>query len=229
MSSDAPAVAWRRSKLMIVGEGEVGKSATLDSLLGRAFETGKASTVGAATEEEFCVDCSDVQEWTLVDTSESKEAARALAALAKGGNNNRTGREASRAMRIQIEALDSERVPVQVPSKENKVMQTKVSKKVSKKDASSKATAKANEGETKESKTTNHSATTVGSTRGAEKWQEFEYSALFDDHAQFLQDVEFAAAAENQNEDAITFSAWDFGGQKVFYALHHAFLSSDKF
>ena len=25
--------------------------------------------------------------------------------------------------------------------------------------------------------------------------------------------------------DAITFSAWDFGGQRVFYALHHAFLS----
>ena len=25
--------------------------------------------------------------------------------------------------------------------------------------------------------------------------------------------------------DAVTFSVWDFGGQRVFYALHHAFLT----
>jgi GTPase SAR1 family protein len=28
-----------------------------------------------------------------------------------------------------------------------------------------------------------------------------------------------------QNGDAVTFSMWDFGGQRVFYALHHVFLT----
>jgi hypothetical protein len=28
-----------------------------------------------------------------------------------------------------------------------------------------------------------------------------------------------------KNGDAVTFSMWDFGGQRVFYALHHVFLT----
>ena len=60
---------------MVVGRGEAGKSATLDSLLGRPFKEGRESTVGAETSESFSVDKQDVQAWTVVD--EAGELARA--------------------------------------------------------------------------------------------------------------------------------------------------------
>ena len=42
---------WQRSKLMVVGEGRTGKTATVRSLLGIAFNPSMASTVGIALTE----------------------------------------------------------------------------------------------------------------------------------------------------------------------------------
>ena len=42
-------------KLMVVGRGEAGKSATIDSLLGKPFQPARDSTVGTSTEECFSV------------------------------------------------------------------------------------------------------------------------------------------------------------------------------
>lgn len=44
-------VAWKRSKLMVIGEGAVGKTATIRSLLNRPFDERWDSTVGVSLTE----------------------------------------------------------------------------------------------------------------------------------------------------------------------------------
>ena len=44
-------VAWKRSKLMVIGEGAVGKTATIRSLLNRPFNPEWESTVGVSLTE----------------------------------------------------------------------------------------------------------------------------------------------------------------------------------
>jgi GTPase SAR1 family protein len=222
MSSESPAVPWCRSKLMIVGEGAQGKSATLDSLLGRPFETGKASTVGAATEEEFCENCTDVQEWKLVNLSNSKEAAKSLGGLAATGQSNKqSGRDASQAIRQQQEALNAQRSssdPKKLSSSATTTTATISAPTASNKQAND------NTGETKDDDNINSNRRFVSGR--ADQWEDYDSSPMTaDESAQFLEDVKLAAANHQSDESTVTFSAWDFGGQKVFYALHHAFLT----
>lgn len=65
---------WRRSKLMVIGQGRAGKSATVRSLLGQTFEPNLPSTVGAHVSQSV-VHSSSTSDgiWKPVDAGESQD------------------------------------------------------------------------------------------------------------------------------------------------------------
>ena len=62
VQAGSPVQAWMRSKLMLVGQGRVGKSCTLRSLLCQEFDAYMKSTRGADT-KTCTVERVDVQKW----------------------------------------------------------------------------------------------------------------------------------------------------------------------
>ena len=67
---------WGRAKLMLVGEGRVGKTALLDSLRNRAFKH-TDSTAGIATCD---VETTDVHNWQTVEETEFEKAVAQMVA-----------------------------------------------------------------------------------------------------------------------------------------------------
>ncbi len=65
----AGVVPWSRSRVMVVGEGRVGKSSFINRILGRDFDPNEKSTTGAKTED---VDAKNVRELEGVDIEQAE-------------------------------------------------------------------------------------------------------------------------------------------------------------
>ena len=66
LAAEGGAQMFARAKLMLVGEGRAGKTTTLNSLMGRAFDPHEHSTYGASAEDmAVTVDSKDICEWEV--------------------------------------------------------------------------------------------------------------------------------------------------------------------
>mmetsp|Transcript_17500 Transcript_17500/g.22287 ORF Transcript_17500/g.22287 Transcript_17500/m.22287 type:complete len:825 (-) Transcript_17500:108-2582(-) len=163
---------WKRAKLMVIGQGRAGKSATVRSLLGEKFDPNGESTVGISLSR------TNVRgdEW-IKDVARTADFSTTVATrLAIQYRNKNDFLPASdiqipRSEEVKGEGGENGDGPVNVPEKDTVADKEEVAHK-------------------------------------------FESSLRI-----------FGNEVLTKNDDYIDFTIWDYGGQKVFYALHHLFLT----
>mmetsp|Transcript_3937 Transcript_3937/g.4537 ORF Transcript_3937/g.4537 Transcript_3937/m.4537 type:complete len:971 (-) Transcript_3937:1477-4389(-) len=202
---------WNRSRLMIVGQGRAGKSATVRSLLGLTFNPVWDSTVGAAVAE------SEIQStnssWrhlrTHLDDHSSPFAARIMRKT-----YSRTKTESHRTM-ASIVSDTSKAVPSLLPRMNanwdlrGSLKNTRESVSLSSSNYS--AISASQNGIMARNTLAIHSSTSISFSKGTIA-REFDDDLLY-------------AATRDVNSNPFSLSLWDFGGQSVFYSIHHMFLT----
>ena len=219
---------WLRSKLMMVGEGRAGKSSTVRSFLNQSFDPNLASTKGADTSSTVTVDRQEGvvngNEWTKRTTEEefSLMAARVVA----------------RKMRNKQEEADFSVFSSNVSSVGNGDEQH------SSKDDSSGSTVRRGSFALKmvssfrRLSVSRKELSSLSNQDATKKQQAVEPplrmtkarpALISDEDVAKRFDADLIAEALNVEDDPtkqkLTLSIWDYGGQEVFYALHHVFLS----
>ena len=249
-------VPWRRSKLMIVGRGEAGKSATLASLLGKAFQEDRESTVGAATSEyaseyasedtsesSFSVNKRDVQAWTVVDeTKESKSFARSLLYLRQQQHHQHhqqspeesdgdraararkhhadlkqrlgsPGRRKRKGRRNAAQKRPPASAPISPPESRNKSSRRDPGIKTSE------SSSAVPQEERKQLGTIANSGDQGGQAiqaiQAAHAVPDAEVARLVSEAVQLDSSDSSESRGGSADSDAIIFSAWDFGGQRI--------------
>ena len=205
--SSAP---WQRSKLMMVGQGRAGKSSTVRSFMGLPFNEKWESTIGADTKEVVTVDRQDVNTrmgkskdpWKQKDTAEEFPSMVARATIHKSSENH--------------EDLESTSSDDEIEDKDSRSESTTEVR------ASQKVTSVSESVASPESfaSTTQLSSKPVSETESVKR---YKYELSSDDVK-----VKVLNALKDEQEggkDRVTLSIWDYGGQDVFYALHHIFLT----
>lgn len=165
---------WMRSKIMVVGQGRAGKTATVRSLLGKPFDPKLDSTVGASISQSNTK--SGGKNWQ--DTKDEKidfttDTAARLAALKLARKRNE---DANQLENFSIEDT--------IKYYENK-----------QKEEEHRATVQSRDG------------------------------AVFDDEEITKRFNVQLVTNKKSGLDDINFTIWDYGGQTVFYTLHHLFLT----
>ena len=213
--SSAP---WQRSKLMMVGRGRAGKSSTVRSFMGLPFDENLESTIGADTKKVVTVYRQDVNTkigkgkdpWKQKHPAEEFPSMVARATINKRSENQEDFEFSSSD--DETEDKDSHSEPTFISTTEAR--------------ASQKVTPDSQSVESPESyesvpTTTQLSSKSVPET---ESVKQYEYELSSDDMK-----VKVSNAVKNEQEggkDRVTLSIWDYGGQKVFHALHHIFLTN---
>eukprot|EP00511_Aplanochytrium_stocchinoi_P011647 CAMPEP_0204868064 /NCGR_PEP_ID=MMETSP1348-20121228/25493_1 /ASSEMBLY_ACC=CAM_ASM_000700 /TAXON_ID=215587 /ORGANISM="Aplanochytrium stocchinoi, Strain GSBS06" /LENGTH=718 /DNA_ID=CAMNT_0052020853 /DNA_START=526 /DNA_END=2682 /DNA_ORIENTATION=+ len=185
LDSDSKA-SWNRSRLMFIGQGRAGKSATVRSLLGQPFSEESDSTIGADVSETIATNSI----WKK--TREPEDFASPFAA------------------RIMLEKMAKEKALVKrnnthpfrstVVSKIKRTLSRKASRKSFRNEHRDLERTVVNEGENNEKN---------NNVVNPEIVKEFH-------------DAYFVAAKHDKR--SIALSLWDFGGQSVFYSMHHIFM-----
>ena len=192
--------AWRRSRLMVVGEGRVGKTATIRSLLNLGFDPQWNSTIGISLKE--------ARAWNGRKWQASTTASLPTVDYLSGF-----------AARITVGTMDahkSARLSVSSRTQDlaEKPLIGGVNGKFKRQRRPRRSTAQARVLQripSNMSVSTSVTTSTVGGGKKGNVACEF--------------DKKFLARARN-DKDAITLSIWDYGGQSVFYTMHHLFLTS---
>ena len=194
--NQANQVEWMQSKLMVVGEGRSGKTSTVRTLLGERLVKSLASTVGADLRH---AQVRQDTHWNALSAEQRKN--HALRAAAQQANILGLKEEESVESEV-VEAGGSE-AEASTVKKAAKTGEKRVPKNGRQK---GKVERKSLEGEDKEEKEEEEE----GIVEVAEIAGEFNLDML---------------GTAEQGLDAIKFIIWDFGGQRVFYSLHHLFLT----
>eukprot|EP00511_Aplanochytrium_stocchinoi_P001156 CAMPEP_0204826224 /NCGR_PEP_ID=MMETSP1346-20131115/3952_1 /ASSEMBLY_ACC=CAM_ASM_000771 /TAXON_ID=215587 /ORGANISM="Aplanochytrium stocchinoi, Strain GSBS06" /LENGTH=1008 /DNA_ID=CAMNT_0051954139 /DNA_START=998 /DNA_END=4024 /DNA_ORIENTATION=+ len=196
-----------RLRLMFVGQGKAGKSETVRSLLGKPFHRDWDSTVGADVSEGMTAN----RQWVRPDPKgdfTSKFAARLM--LMKGnevsrkkGNGRKQERSISMSKKIFIDrVLSTVGEPVLTHPNRNENPESDLLL----------------------------TAESVRNRYGSISISEDDVTgAIFDNEGSFESHIireydENLIIDAKRDTDALTFSLWDFGGQEVFYSMHHIFL-----
>lgn len=177
--------AWHRSRLMVVGEGRAGKTATIRSLLNLGFDPDCASTVGISLKEARAW---HGRRWKGISAS-SLPTIDYLSGF---------------AARITVGTMDAHRNSRRSVATPAKLRKRRKSKRESMDAARSVVSQESPRGGGLMRTGSNLSSSTSATTC------EFDKKTL--------------ARARNE-KDAITLSIWDYGGQSVFYTMHHLFLT----
>mmetsp|Transcript_11683 Transcript_11683/g.13550 ORF Transcript_11683/g.13550 Transcript_11683/m.13550 type:complete len:985 (+) Transcript_11683:161-3115(+) len=209
-------VAWMRCKLMVVGQGRAGKSATVRSLIGEKFDPNLDSTVGASLTQTRTT--ANDATWNKLSQEHKVDyytsaVGKVIGAATVGAVTpiKKTEIGESSYLKPNTEGSGSSRkkktAPKPSPKKVNKE-KTVEKKPVAKQEQTERkvATPKAEENSKKPD-------------RNGPSWnREFEQ-----DVAKKLNHKLIARA--HAEGDTIEMTIWDYGGQRVFYALHHLFLT----
>jgi len=187
-------VPWRRSKLMIVGQGKAGKTATVRSLLGLSFEPEWVSTVGAElTRTNTRTRSTNGKSESLWQVSKSNAATFTLeAAVRFGGRRPKESLPKEEKIAIKKEARER-KVALKDLFRENVTEDQVSSLPINKKEIKSQIER-------------------VGERDGTADigMKKFAHHVIMN---------------SDTDENAISFNIWDYGGQEVFYTLHHLFLT----
>lgn len=231
---------WGRAKLMVIGQGGAGKTSTVRCLLGQEFVAQHDSTIGASLNK------TDTKNWQQKDTNESdfnEAAARAIkeqveafdAAQAK----ERKAREKRGRWRTRVSRKE-DKVAVEEPKKRSTRLGNMLG--LSKKE---KPGARAKPGGGRSGGAQNrpgqrHRVVAEQEEEVYEVDREPQRAAVFKplQNEALLKEVDVARrfrrkllmramedAEDEDDETKLTFTIWDYGGQSVFYTLHHLFLT----
>lgn len=182
--------AWNRSKLMVIGEGKAGKTATVRSLLNKTFDEEWKSTVGVELSRSTT---GKINAWTP-DAQKERFTVSLLSTLALSHFRNASPPKAltkDKHGTVQSRASAS-------PSPTTSAGPTK----------GSAMKRKEQQGESEMGK----------KKRGTEGEGSVEEEVTLAYEEKLFVDAQ-------SNVDAIKMTIWDYGGQAVFYTLHHLFLS----
>ena len=220
-------VRWGRSKLMVIGQGGAGKTSTVRSLLGKAFVKEHDSTIGASLTK------TDTSAWKETDVKES--------------DFNET---ASRAVRKMHAAVEEKRVKEREAFLANQKVKFNLDDVLLTEELTQPKSLKG--GFDDAGSTSGGGGKSKAATKGALKSkkgdaeEEFEidrepiagenFEALVEgkllhetDVARRFKDRLISKAIQDgddqDDENKLTFTIWDYGGQTVFYTLHHLFLT----
>jgi len=216
------AAPWSRSKLMMVGEGRAGKSSTVRSFLNKDFDPNLASTVGADTTSTVSVDRQDVVNWIEKknDGEFSEMAARAAARMIRKKDDETTfSMFVQEEKKIETALFGSEAASAPPQRRSSFALKMVTSFR---------------RGSVSDKPKVNAMATTQGSFRArpetALQTAKRPPQPLLEEKDVAKQfDFELISDALSQEDDPkkkkLALSIWDYGGQEVFYALHHVFLT----
>ena len=190
---------WGRAKLMVVGQGRAGKTSTVRRLLGQGFDEEEASTVGANTEQQFSVDLSrTVNGFVEVDPAKEDFVRRQVAKLAR--MRYQSGGNVKQAKEEAGAVTD-----LKLPAWHKEVMEEEAEE---------------------ESGDVEKGRTSVLPPRLEDAKQDVEEESLEElDVARRYSEGIYGTIMEGGEETRVQLTIWDYGGQRVFYALHHLFLT----
>ena len=188
---------WMRSKLMLCGQGQVGKTSTLNALLGKQFNPEQESTVLADTELTCEIDRQDVQKWEVLEDGRS-EYSQAVAQIVAEKLQAHAGTEPEpepepecvREMPTPTSIGIGISQPAPVPAAPASILSEKERRR---------------------------------QERQRKRWQRAEAEAeailkKFDEEM-------IALYCQDGVDRKLVFSVWDFSGQRIFYTLHHLYLT----
>ena len=205
-------VEWMQSKLMVVGEGRAGKTSTVRTLLGEEMVQGLASTVGADLRHAKVGENSS---WGAMSAEEQKNQALKAAAEAVVQSGHGKEEEGS-VVEGSVTAVTGKK-EVKGEGESEKELKGKTEGKAERK-------AEGKRKDLRGKKNKKHEGGKVNAVKKTARKRSL---------ADGEEAVEVAEIAGNFNldllntkdKDAVKFTIWDFGGQRVFYSLHHLFLT----
>eukprot|EP00511_Aplanochytrium_stocchinoi_P009560 CAMPEP_0204862744 /NCGR_PEP_ID=MMETSP1348-20121228/2781_1 /ASSEMBLY_ACC=CAM_ASM_000700 /TAXON_ID=215587 /ORGANISM="Aplanochytrium stocchinoi, Strain GSBS06" /LENGTH=995 /DNA_ID=CAMNT_0052012841 /DNA_START=266 /DNA_END=3253 /DNA_ORIENTATION=+ len=191
------AAPWNRSRISIVGKGSAGKTATVRSLLGETFNPYRDSTIGVSISE--CLATHKTTNW------KSKSNPWTKTTLNGDGSGDYTNEYAYRfATRIMLNIPNTREESLAVEGIENvdELKKQSLSKLASVPEIVRKISKKFSPGKV------------IPSPLPA------------DDEKQFVREFnEKLVVKAKKDAESLALSVWDFGGQKVFYPMHHLFFT----
>jgi len=259
--------SWNRSKLMIVGQGRAGKTATVRSLLGESFEPEWESTVGASLKQTTTMASTAAKNasgWSTPENYSTFTADHALQMAMKKLLKQRHTKSNVRYEKSQLRPRKAKSsVKMEQEKKENEA-QTEEMKKGKQRTSrrkslfnmfrrGSKASSMSENEDTdlKEnvksdsdpesvhelSESESESETEVmsnhfGYITEARRFRQKNGFSLVENQevmarygSKFFSALNRSIAEKDDSLDFLAFTIWDYGGQKVFYTLHHLFLT----
>lgn len=198
---------WRRSRLMVIGEGNVGKTATVRSLLFKEFDPEWKSTIGVTTTETKISDKASWKETEKTHFLSSLVNTIAAERPLKLGNQ-----QAGKARGKSVKVIPSPK-PIPKTPKQPKPPETQAATRTP-------AVSTVEESKTSASRSGTHLMNPVVAKAKAPKLQR-RYSKPKEHIYRFDKSLFTDKAAGA----SVNVSVWDYGGQTVFHTLHHLLLS----
>lgn len=187
------------SRLMFIGQGAAGKSSTIRSLLGKSFNPDWDSTVGADISEGMT---NSKTSWKNPESLTGDYTSRFVARLLV---DNKHGANIKDGSSKNIDLATKERVPNQDLS--DKCMTNDDDDSIS-----------------VESNT--ETINIIAISNSDHRPMKVEHSKPKLKQENIVREYNETLNVEaKENADSLTLSLWDFGGQEVFYAMHHLFLT----
>mmetsp|Transcript_15871 Transcript_15871/g.20336 ORF Transcript_15871/g.20336 Transcript_15871/m.20336 type:complete len:822 (+) Transcript_15871:462-2927(+) len=204
-----------RSRLMFVGQGKAGKSATVRSLLGKGFNPDWDSTIGADISERMT--SSATSKWRNPDDLKGDFTSRFAARLMVAHSNTRNRPNAKATAQV---GKTKEKTNLVLPSHINKMLNEEAINDSTK---TTNATV-SNDPESARIRNVQHNESSSGRIRPSLKNTSVQVKQEPNDEiVREFEEKLFLDAKRDVN--SLTLSLWDFGGQQVFYAMHHIFLT----
>jgi len=191
---------WNRAKLMIVGQGKAGKSATVRSLLGESFNEKWDSTIGVNLTQVRSRNNNkgSNSQWDKEDNSVS--FASKLAADITVSN-----------IRPEGEVLPGKNLGSRFKQKVQQIRDLESNYQAWKQKKKKKKRVRFDDAPVRVIEDNIPPADPVPEVKKKSGIQEYDSKLLFD---------------VIRNRNALEFTIWDYGGQNIFYTLHHLFLTS---
>jgi len=190
-----------QSKLMIVGQGRAGKTTTVRTLLGEPFRETWESTIGASvTKTKLVSDGTGLKK--VHQRAETAGYAADLASKLAAKELQKLGKSKKGRKKSKKSFLGKEEN--QRSSSKSKIKSLNLSGKFR---LSSKSLPK------------------VETSAVIDDAQALEKKKIDEDVTRRFETKLFLTTHSKKDENEIAFTVWDYGGQKVFYSLHHLFLT----
>ena len=192
---DDAKASWNRSKLMVIGEGKAGKTATVRSLLNKTFDKEWKSTIGVELSKSTT---GKINAWTP-DSQDEEFTVSLLSTLAIHHFKASSAAEKKGTAKAKAGALK----------------QTSTTKKVG---------GEGDYGEKSRSGSTSRVTSESGGGKAVGRGKRVSRNEEEAEHVAFQYKEKLFVDALS-NDSGIKMTIWDYGGQAVFYTLHHLFLS----
>ena len=238
---------WMRSKLMLVGEGRAGKTSTLRSLMGEAFRENEMSTIGATTKtctvNKFNVKINrdnTVQPWKE-KVDQQSEFDTAVAKLVKKGLQKKKAEMLVSQNQLRKKQVGTTPTAASVELHDSASLRSNETKSEGSQQTLINDSLSIDQDLDRVDKGSILVSSLPSGSKGSESMQ-----TPFSDHMEQtpVRRIHTARSPEQRAEEIINnygdvdiqnllqgaentlkLGIWDYGGQEIFYAVHHLFLT----